>query len=190
MIVLGALDAAEVADVEGVLVTLGVLGAVVVAIACLAPGPRRTVADVAAGTGTLLAAGIALLATGGSLWFSEGAGFPPCELCWYQRIAMYPLVVVLGMAAFRESATGRVTGLVVAGAGLAVSAWHNLIETFPDLDSGSCDAVNPCTIRWVEGLGFWTIPRMAAACFVLIMALTAIDHLSQRSDRPPTEAPT
>ena len=177
-----ALDAAEVADIEGVLVSVSLALVAIAAIAALSPGPRRRIFDALAGNGTLLGAGIAALATAGSLWYSEGAGFPPCELCWYQRIAMYPLVVVLGMAAFRGSATGRLTGLVIAGAGLAVSAWHNLIETKPDLSSGSCEASNPCTIRWVEGLGFWTIPRLAAACFVLIIVLTAVDHFGRTAD--------
>jgi hypothetical protein len=96
-----ALDAAEVADIEGVLVSVGLALVVIAAIAAISPGPRRRIVDGLVGNGALLGAGIAALATAGSLWFSEGAGFPPCELCWYQRIAMYPLVVVLGMAAFR-----------------------------------------------------------------------------------------
>ena len=185
-----ALEAAEVADIEGVLVTLGLVAVVVGLVASVDPTVRRRIGAVAGGTGALLAAGVAALATAGSLWYSEGAGFPPCELCWYQRIAMYPLVVILGLAALRRSATGRITGLVVAGLGLTVSAWHNLIETFPDLDTGSCDASNPCTIRWVEGLGFWTIPRLAAGCFVLIIVLTAADHLSARSRRAPNTEDT
>ena len=171
---------AEVADVEGILITAGLLAMAVTLVASISPTVRARVFDSLAGTGTWLAAGIALGATVGSLWFSESAGFPPCELCWYQRIAMYPLVLVLGLAALRHSATGRITGMVIAAIGLAVSAWHNIIETNPSLDTGSCDPENPCTIRWVEGLGFWTIPRMAAASFVLIIVLTAIDHLARR----------
>jgi disulfide bond formation protein DsbB len=178
-------DAAEVADVEGVLVSAGLVVAVLGVVACLVPAGRRQVLGALRGNGALLAAAIALVATAGSLWFSEGAGFPPCELCWYQRIAMYPLVAVLGLAALRDSATGRITGLVVAGAGSAVSAWHVLLEAYPSLDTGSCDAANPCTIRWVEGLGVWTIPRLAAGCFVLIITLTSLDHLARRADGAP-----
>ena len=170
-----ALSAAEVADVEAVLVVLGLATVLGLAGASLHATGRARVFDALAGTATLLAAGVALLATGGSLWYSEVAGFPPCELCWYQRIAMYPLVVVLGVAAFRGSSTGRITGLIIAVLGLGVSAWHNLIETVPRLDPGGCDPTNPCTIRWVEGLGFWTIPRMAAACFVLVLVALRLD---------------
>jgi len=174
---------AEVADVEGVLVTAGLVAALAIAIASTNVAIRARVGDALSGTGTWIAAGIALLATGGSLWFSESAGFPPCQLCWYQRIAMYPLVVVLGIAAVRRSATGRITGITIAAVGLAVSGWHILVENYPSLDAGGCDPDNPCTIRWVEGLGFWTIPRMAAGCFALILVLTTVDHLTQRTPK-------
>ncbi len=175
-----AMSAAEVADIEAVLVILGLVSVAALVIAFATPVLRPRVEPYLAGTGTLLAAGIALLATAGSLWFSEGAGFPPCELCWYQRIAMYPLVVVLGIAGIRGSATGRITGVVIAVVGSAVSAWHIVVETFPDASGGGCDPANPCTIRWVEGLGTWTIPRLATGCFVLIICLTMLDHIASR----------
>jgi disulfide bond formation protein DsbB len=141
------------------------------------PGAYRPVRDSLVGTGLQVSALVAVLATAGSLWFSEGAGFQPCELCWYQRIAMYPLAVILTIAAARRDSGIRLYGVVLAGAGLAVSAWHNLEETFPERDFGSsCDPTNPCTIRWVEALGFWTIPRLAFGCFILILAFLALDR--------------
>ncbi len=172
------MTAAEVADVEGILLTVALLTAFAGGLASLDRGRRARLRGLLAGTGTLLAAFVAGGAMAGSLWFSEVAGFPPCELCWYQRIAMYPLVVVLGLAAFRRSRTARLAGLLLALTGLAVSAWHNLIETFPDVQTGACDPTNPCTLRWVEGLGFWTIPRMAAASFILVVALIIADPLT------------
>jgi disulfide bond formation protein DsbB len=129
-----------------------------------------------AGQGAALAGGVALLASGTSLWFSKGAHLPPCELCWYQRIAMYPLAVVLPIAAVRRDRSVRPYAAVLAGLGLAVNAWHNLVETFPDRAGGGCDPTNPCTVRWVEGLGFWTIPRMAGVCFLLVLAALALDR--------------
>jgi len=148
----------------------------------LAPDRFRTVQVAVAGQGPALGAIVAVLATAGSLWFSEGAHFPPCELCWYQRIAMYPLVVLLGLAAIRRDRSVRPYGIAVAGTGLAVSAWHNVVETFPDVHASSCDPTNPCTIRWVEGLGFWTIPRMAFVSFALILTVLLLDT-------PRTETP-
>jgi disulfide bond formation protein DsbB len=170
-------DPSQVADVLGALATLAVLAVVgLVVLGLAAPAQLAGVREALSGTGPLLAGVVALVAMAGSLWFSEGAHFPPCELCWYQRIAMYPLPVLLGIAVARRDPDIRPYALAVAGAGLAVSAWHNLIETFPSLDAGGCDPTNPCTIRWVEGLGFWTIPRMAFAAFLLIIALLVVDR--------------
>lgn len=128
------------------------------------------------GQGAALGAVVAVLAAAGSLWYSEGAHFPPCELCWYQRIAMYPLAAVLVLAAVRRDRGVRPYALLLAGGGLTVSLWHNYVETFPERHAGGCDPANPCTIRWVEGLGFWTIPRMAAVCFLLVLVVAFIDQ--------------
>lgn len=173
------MDAVQVADIEGALISVGLFATAVVVASAVSPASRRALADVLAGTATWLAAAIALGATLGSLWFSEAAGFPPCDLCWYQRYAMYPLPIVLGLAAVLDRAVLRLGGVALAGAGLAVSAYHNVVETF-GVGGGSCDPTNPCTIRWVEGLGFFTIPRMAAACFLMIIVLTLYDHLALR----------
>lgn len=177
------MKAAQVADVLGTLATAGVLLMVVlVVLRVVAPGRFASVRAAVAGHGPALGAFVAVVAMAGSLWFSEGANFPPCELCWYQRIAMYPLAFVLTFAALRRDPSIRPYGLLLAGVGLAVSAWHNVIETFPSVDAGSCDPINPCTIRWVEGLGFWTIPRMAAVAFALVLTALLLD-------RPPREKP-
>ncbi|MGE3618923.1 MAG: disulfide bond formation protein B [Acidimicrobiia bacterium] len=171
------IDASQVADVEGTVVTAGLLALALVAVARLvAPSWFAALRRELTGLGPALAGGVAVLATAGSLWFSEGAHFPPCELCWYQRIAMYPLAVVLPLAAWRRDPGIRPYALTVAGLGLAVNAWHVFIETFPDRDPGGCDPNNPCTIRWVEGLGFWTIPRMAGACFAVILVVLWLDR--------------
>lgn len=174
---LQVVDASQVADLEGTVATASVVALVVLALVRVAsPARFDAVRAALAGTGLALGATVALAATAGSLWFSEAAHFPPCKLCWYQRIAMYPLVVVLGIAALRRDHAVRIYGVAIAGIGLAISAWHNVIETFPDVDAGGCDPTNPCTIRWVEGLGFWTIPRMAAVAFTLILAALLLDR--------------
>jgi disulfide bond formation protein DsbB len=171
------IDADQLADLQGTLVTAGafiVVGLLLLRV--LAPTRFDALRDVVDGDGVALAAAVAVLATGASLWWSEGAHFPPCELCWYQRIAMYPLALLLPIAAWRHDRGFRPYGLVLATAGLVVSAWHNSIETFPHRDPGGCDPDNPCTIRWVEGLGVWTIPRMAFVCFALVLTLLLLDR--------------
>lgn len=132
------------------------------------------------------AAAIALGATLGSLYYSEIAGYPPCTLCWYQRIAIYPQVVVLGVAAWRRDREVWRTSVPLALAGMAISAWHVLIEQVPSL-AGPCDPSNPCTILWVAEFGVLTIPTMAliTGLALLLLPLVAADPRPQR--RAPAE---
>jgi disulfide bond formation protein DsbB len=121
-----------------------------------------------------LAAGVAAVCTAGSLYLSEVAHFPPCRLCWYQRAAMYPLVLVLGASAVTRFYRIRPYAAAVALVGAAVSCFHILVERYPNLETSSCDPDNPCTIKWVEEFGYLTIPTMALSGFALILVLLAI----------------
>lgn len=116
---------------------------------------------------------VATAATLGSLYFSEVADFVPCKLCWYQRIAMYPLAVLLVMAAVKRDRNMLRYARVIAVAGFVVSAYHVWIQWFPE-KSNFCEFDNPCSARWVESFGRVTIPQMAGLSFVLIVATATI----------------
>jgi disulfide bond formation protein DsbB len=118
-----------------------------------------------------LAFAVALTATLGSLYLSEVAHFPPCRLCWYQRIAVYPLVPLLAVAWWRRDAGVRPYALALVALGLPVSLYHSVLERVPSLEAGACDPTNPCSIIWVEKLGYLTIPVMAATAQMLVAAL-------------------
>lgn len=133
---------------------------------------REEVVDAVGPQAFALALVVAAVATGGSLYLSEVAHFVPCRLCWYQRGAMYPLVPVLAVLAWRRWFAARWAVLAVAVVGGAISTWHVLIERFPSLESStSCDPTNPCSLIWVRRLGYLTIPTMALSGFALIAAL-------------------
>ena len=152
---------------------------VVVALVALVTG-RWAVLRARVGRFTLPAAAtVALTASLGSLYLSEVANFPPCRLCWFQRIAMYPLVPLLGVAAVRRDQGVRTYGIVIAALGVPISVWHLFVERFPNLEGSSCDPLNPCSIIWVERLGYLTIPAMALSGFVLIIALLSIAPLPE-----------
>lgn len=114
---------------------------------------------------------VAAVATAGSLYFSEVAGFEPCRLCWYQRIAMYPLVVILGIAAWRSDPGVRRYAAPVAAIGAVIATYHYLLEWFPMLDSGVCSASTPCSVVWFRQLGFVSLPYLALSAFLLILSL-------------------
>jgi disulfide bond formation protein DsbB len=118
-----------------------------------------------------LALAVAVVSMTGSLYFSEVAHFTPCKLCWYQRIAMYPLVPMLGIAVWRRDRNVRRYALPLAVIGGLISTYHVLLERFPSLETGACDPNNPCSLRWIEELGYLTIPTMALSAFALIVTL-------------------
>ncbi len=125
---------------------------------------------------------VALTATLGSLYLSEVAHFVPCKLCWYQRIAMYPLVPILAIAAWKRdvSVARYVVPLAVIGA--AISIYHYQLERFPSQASVSCSADAPCTVVWIWKFHFVSIPLMALSGFALIVALVLVARSSARLD--------
>ena len=109
---------------------------------------------------------IALVATVGSLFFSEVMDLPPCVLCWYQRVAMYPLVVVIAVGIAMRDGRLKFYALPLCLAGLAVSIYHNLLYygVIPESIEPCAQGVS-CTSRQIEWLGFVTIPLMALTAF-------------------------
>jgi disulfide bond formation protein DsbB len=137
----------------------------------LLPGATAAVRAVIGPGALWLAAVVAAVATAGSLYFSEVAGFVPCALCWYQRIAMYPLVLILGVAAVRGDVHIRRYVGPMAAIGALISVYHIGVERLPGLPTGSCSLDAPCDLIWVERFGFITIPVMALAGFLAILTL-------------------
>lgn len=110
---------------------------------------------------------IALVATVGSLFFSEVMELPPCLLCWYQRIAMYPLVLMIACGIIMRDQRMRYYALPVCLGGLIISIYHNLLYYGIVPESMTpCSKGISCTSRQIEWLGFITIPLMALAAFV------------------------
>ena len=132
-----------------------------------------------------LAFSVAAVSTAGSLWFSEVGDFVPCQLCWFQRIAMYPLVVVLGVAVWRGDPDPRWRVLPFSVVGLLVSAYHYQLQLFPDQGS-SCDVTAPCTQQWVEEFGFVSIPFMALCGFAAVTTLVLAAGAEDRDTMPST----
>ena len=156
------------------LLALLALVAVGVSVWCIVVLVRGRVSAWLAEAALPLAAAVAVVATGGSLYLSEVAGYVPCVLCWYQRIAMYPLVVVVGVAAWRRDREVWRTAVPLTLVGAVIAAWHVAVERLPDLGSGVCDPDAPCTIVWVEEFGVLTIPTMALIGFVTITLLVLV----------------
>lgn len=121
-----------------------------------------------------LAWAVAVVATAGSLYYSEVVGFVPCTLCWYQRIAMYPMALLLGIATVRHDAGIRRYLVPLALAGATISVYHYQLQRFPSQASFSCTESAPCALTYVWQFHYISIPFMALSAFALIVALLAL----------------
>jgi len=184
-------------DVIVILSVLGVIGQVLAAgmlmIGLLAlvgvRGPLNALRSGVEGYELWLAFVVASIATGGSLFFSEIAHFVPCELCWYQRICMYPLTITTLLAALFDDprAARYLLPLPVVGAG--VSIYHLLVENGVVGESLTCRISAPggCTVKWINEFGYVTIPTLALTAFALVFAFLLLAAYEPRATVPVNE---
>lgn len=111
----------------------------------------------------------ALSATLGSLFFSEVLLFPPCALCWYQRIVMYPLVVILAVGIYTQDRHVIRYVLPLSVVGLLIALYHNLLyyHILPE-SAAPCILGVSCTTKQIEWFGFITIPLLSLIAFAII----------------------
>jgi len=111
----------------------------------------------------------AIIAALGSLYFSEVMHFIPCTLCWYQRIFMYPLTIILGVAFYRNDQGIYRYVLPLSIIGMLISGYHTLLQKLPYLQQFEmCTTGVPCSKDYINWLGFITIPLLAFIAFTII----------------------
>ncbi len=112
---------------------------------------------------------VSVIATLGSLYFSEIRHYEPCKLCWIQRIFMYPIVIIVTIAFIQKNARIAVTTAVFSVIGGCISLYHYGIQKLSFLaeNAPSCGAIS-CTGQYINWLGFITIPFLALTAFLLI----------------------
>jgi disulfide bond formation protein DsbB len=113
----------------------------------------------------------AWIATCGSLFFSEVLGWQPCVLCWYQRILMYPLAILLAIGIVRRDRGLHKYVLPFSITGIGVSLYHYLLIKTDWLPPPPCAVGVPCTVDYLDWLGFINIPFLALAAFLIITCM-------------------
>jgi len=124
---------------------------------------------------------VALAATLGSLFYSEIAGFEPCKLCWFQRILMYPQVILLGLALWRRKKDIGDYIIALSVIGAVIAGYHYLLQrgAVPALPCSAVGYSASCSQVFVMSFGYVTIPLMAFTAFILILMLQIVikrDH--------------
>lgn len=110
----------------------------------------------------------------GSLYFSEVVGYRPCVLCWYQRIAMYSLAIILVMAAVRKDRAIVPYAKVLAALGAGIAGYHWLLERWPSIDTGTCSADAPCSVPYFAAFGFVSLAFMAFCAFITVLVFLSV----------------
>lgn len=124
----------------------------------------------------------AIVTTVGSLYMSEVLHFPPCVLCWYQRIAMYPLVLLIGVGLFTKNKAVPSYVLPLSIFGWMLALYHALLyyHVLPN-SYALCEQGFSCTSQYVSWFGFVTIPLLSLAAFSIII-LCMIVYMRYRKE--------
>ncbi|MCW9134072.1 disulfide bond formation protein B [Bacillus paramycoides] len=109
-----------------------------------------------------------------SLIFSEWMKLPPCDLCWYQRMAMYPLVLILGVGMYTKDPFVSTYAFPFACIGLLLSVYQITIQAFPASKMKICSVGVSCTEDYLKLFGFISIPMLSFVGFLAIIVLLYI----------------
>lgn len=128
-----------------------------------------------------LTAGVASV---GSLWLSHIAGYNPCPLCWWQRIFMYPLAIVLLVSLIKKELQVRIYGITLATIGALIALYHYGVQRLPLLaGTAECLGDASCSTMYLGYWGFYSIPLMALTAFVAVIVLLALFHPREKRKR-------
>ncbi len=158
----------------GTLTVLSQAFIALIVIFALVPGSRGTgIFRFFSRNGLKFAFYVALVATAGSLFYSLYAGFKPCDLCWYQRIFMYPQVLLLGIAFLRDDIgiIDYVFSLSISG--FIISMYHNIIY-YNKAATAVCSLGGSCTTQYFAAFNYVTIPMMSFTAFSLILLFLSL----------------
>jgi disulfide bond formation protein DsbB len=130
----------------------------------------------------LIQLSVSLAAIFGSLFFSEVMRFPPCDLCWYQRIFMYPIALLILVGLFLDSKdTLKFVAPLIWG-GLIIAFYHNLVYYKVIQVIVPCNEAAPCTAQHVNYMGFLTIPLMSLLGFLFLALINFLALTIQKKD--------
>ncbi|HDR5284143.1 TPA: disulfide bond formation protein B [Bacillus anthracis] len=118
-----------------------------------------------------------------SLIFSEWMKLPPCDLCWYQRMAMYPLVLILGIGMYRKDSNVSIYAFPFACIGLIISVYQITIQAFPTSEMKICSVGVSCTENYLNLFGFISIPMLSFVGFLAIIILLYINQIKRQKNK-------
>ena len=150
------------------------------------PEHRDVVADTIGALAPMIALLAAWVATAGSLFLSDVLGWVPCTLCWYQRILMYPLSIIMLVGLLRRERNLYQYVLPFSLAGAGVAGYHYALQKTDWFPPPPCTSGVPCTVDYINLFGFVTVPFLALTAFLIVTAAMLVTMLSAPE---PVDAP-
>jgi hypothetical protein len=127
---------------------------------------------------------VALIATSGSLFFSEVAKYVPCKLCWFQRICMYPQVLLLGVALFFKDKNIRRYVIPLSIIGAVFSVYNYYIQLFPPVvNFCSINNADSCSQKIILHYGYITFATMALTASLMIIFFNYFSYWKDKNNR-------
>lgn len=108
----------------------------------------------------------------GSLLYELVFGYTPCLLCWYQRMTLFPLAILVFTTTITQSRLLQKQVFIFSGIGLLFALFHNVIDIFPGAGPDVCGTGPSCLLRYVDVFGFVTIPFMSAVVLISVITFT------------------
>lgn len=174
-----------VSTVNIILSSLTIIGQIIVALIIISFISRKTkILELFGKNAILFSFIVALIAMIGSLFYSEIAGYEPCKLCWFQRIFMYPQVILLGIALWKKDGVLAIyNSITLSIIGAVIAGYHYLLQigVAPELPCSAVGFSAACSQRFVMQFGYITIPMMAFTAFLLIVVFSIAARLNNRS---------
>ncbi len=127
---------------------------------------------------------VSMLATLGSLWYSEVLGFEPCKLCWFQRIFMYSQALIFIVAILKKDKNVFYYSFILSVFGGAIALYHYLLQLglVPGTSCGVVGYSVSCAKKFVLQFGYITIPMMTLTAFLMIILFGIISKFSKSSN--------
>lgn len=168
-----------------ILSSLTVIGQIIIALIIISFIFRKTkILELFGKNAILFSFIVALIATLGSLFYSEISGYEPCKLCWFQRIFMYPQVILLGIALWKKNGMLAIyNSFALSTIGAMIAGYHYLLQVgiAPELPCSAVGFSAACSQRFILQFGYITIPIMAFTAFLLIVIFSIAAKLNNGS---------
>lgn len=120
-----------------------------------------------------------IVATVGSLFYSQIVNLPPCSLCWIQRILLFPQIIIIGFALYYESRKAIRLSAILSVLGIMFAGYHSYLQYGGGVSSAICNFLGgiSCSQRYFIEFGYITMPIMSLTIFVLLLLLTTFIHI-------------